>query len=66
MLEIRERIPFGKKKVSRENRETIVKEEKGKETEQGLKVEERKAWSSKICRINQVRGVYRRLMGIMG
>ncbi|KAI5424984.1 hypothetical protein KIW84_030964 [Lathyrus oleraceus] len=35
------------------NRETIVKEEKGKETEQGLKVEERKAWSSKIRRINQ-------------
>ena len=56
MLEIRERIPFGKKKVSRENRETIVKEEKGKETEQGLKVEERKAWSSETAGLTQVRG----------
>jgi hypothetical protein len=35
MLEIRERIPFGKKKVSRENRETIVKEERAKRQSKG-------------------------------
>ena len=53
-------------KVLRENRETIVKEEKSKETEQGLKVEERKAGSSKIRRINSGKGGLSSINGYYG
>ena len=43
-----------------------MKEEKGKETEQGLKVEERKAWSSKIRRINSGKGGLSSINGYYG
>ena len=67
ILEIRERIPFGKKKVSRENREAIVKEEKGKRQSKRKKVGEEKSLELRdFAGLTQVRGVYRRLMGIMG
>jgi hypothetical protein len=49
--------------------EKIVKREKGREEEKGAeeqRLKNGKAWSSKIRRIVKVRGVYRRLMGIMG
>ena len=46
---------------------------RGKEAEKGKgqrarerRLKEGKAWSSEIAGLTQVRGVYRRLMGLMG
>ena len=43
-----------------------MKEEKGKRQSKRKKVGEEKSLELEIRRINQVRGVYRRLMVIMG
>ena len=65
MLESVKRVPFGKKRFSRENREMTLKWKKGKEPEnKGWREEELEAEG--FARLTQVRGVYRRLMGIMG
>jgi hypothetical protein len=56
------------KRVLRETEKRLKSEKwrKGKEEEQGQRLEKRKAWSLEIAGLTQVRGVYRRLMGIMG
>ena len=52
-----EKVPFGKKRFSRENRETTQKVEKGKRAKsQRTRVEERKSSKPKDCRINSGKG----------
>ena len=66
-LEIRKRVPFGKKGFFTWKPEKRQKEEQGKEAEQeeeGWRREELEAKG--FAGLTQVRGVYRCLMGIMG
>ena len=66
-MEIRKKSPIGVKGFSREKQRSDRERGKGQRGRaRGRRLEKRRAWSLRFAGLTQVRGVYRRLMGIMG